>query len=582
MKKRLFLYGVVVLVVLVTQLFYSAGLFSKFENSLEDLLVTTKKFSPEIVILAIDNESLSRLGQWPWPRRVYADLLQVLETAPPKALGIDVALFEPSRLGVDDDQRLVEALASTSFPVVLSTEADPLILDQEGKARIGVLRSPLSDFLSYQNVSAGLANLILDGDGIVRKFPTRIVLDENKELKTFSYQLFSVAEKRRVVLEGVERIVYARTPGTIRKFHLSDVFENKDLVQQLSGKFVLVGATAPDLHDVKLTPISRGVEMPGVEIQANILNMLLEGYRLYPIHQYAMRAWLLIAAILPLFFFVRFKGIARPLIGNVVVGIVHTSLAVVLFENGLVANILHINLSWVLSTLSLFVYTYFATEKERREMRKLFSKYVARDVLEYIMKNPDKVSLGGEEKVVTILFSDIRNYTTFSETVKPKELISVLNRYLTAMTEEVLKNKGVLDKYIGDAVMAYWGAPIDDPDHADRAIETAFGMIKRLEKFNAELRAEGIQEIHFGIGIYTGPVIIGNVGSEMRLEYTVVGDTVNVASRLEGVNKELGTTILVGEATKKSVKGNYPFKSMGSVSVKGRKEPIAVYTIEGV
>jgi len=295
-----------------------------------------------------------------------------------------------------------------------------------------------------------------------------------------------------------------------------------------------------------------------------------------------MQLWILITILIPVFVFRRFRGVSRPFFINVIFGGVHTILAIVLFENGFVANIIHLNLGWMLSTLSVFGYTYFITERERREMRKMFSKYVATDVLEYIMKNPDKVSLGGEEKEVTILFSDIRGYTTFSESVIPKELVRVLNRYLTAMTEEILKHKGVLDKYIGDAVMAYWGAPMDDPDHADHALEAALGMIERLKKFNEELKAEGVKEIRFGIGIYTGPVIIGNVGSEMRLEYTVIGDTVNVASRLEGVNKELQTTLLVGESAKNKIKGKYAFKSMGSVSVKGRKEPLQVYTIEGL
>ncbi len=585
MKKGPLLFGMIVCVIFLVEGSFSYGLFTKFENSLEDLLVVPKPFNSDIVILSIDNESINRVGQWPWPRATYAHIFKILEEAHPKVVGLDVALLEKSRLGEFDDAVLAATLASTSYPIVLSAEADPLILDKGMLPRAGVLRTPLPSFLTSQNISIGHTNLILDPDGVVRKVPLKVLSREGNTIRSFAYEILSKIQKGlpgEGNLETISRIVYSRAPGSVIRKPISSVLEDNSIASSLANKIVLIGATAPDLHDTKITPLSKGVEMPGVEIQANIVNMLARGYSLVPIPTRAMQLWILITILIPVLVFRRFKGASRPVFVNVAFGVVHTILAVVLFENGLVANIIHLNLGWFLSTLSLFGYTYFTTERERREMRKMFSKYVATDVLEYIMKNPDKVSLGGEEREVTILFSDIRGYTTFSESVTPKELVRVLNRYLTAMTDEVLKHKGVLDKYIGDAVMAYWGAPMDDPDHADHAIEAALGMIERLKIFNAELKAEGIHEIRFGIGIYTGPVIIGNVGSEMRLEYTVIGDTVNVASRLEGVNKELQTTLLIGESAKNKIKGKYAFKSMGSVSVKGRKEPLQVYTIEGI
>ncbi|MBI5421173.1 MAG: adenylate/guanylate cyclase domain-containing protein [Parcubacteria group bacterium] len=585
MKKSLLLFGIVACVILIVEGSFSYGLFTKFENSLEDILVTTKPFNNDIVILAIDSDSIGRIGQWPWPREIYAHILKILESAHPKAVGVDVAFLERSRLGEFDDAVLATALASTSYPVILSAEADPLLLDSGMLPRAGILRPPLPSFLASPNVTIGHTNLILDPDGIVRRIPINILLHEGDKVRAFGYEVLSRIQKTlpsERVFGATSRIVYSRAPGTIVRRHISDVLEDGTIISALQNKIILIGATAPDLHDTKLTPLSRGIEMPGVEIQANIINMLSRGYSLVPIATKAMQIWIIITILLPVLVFRRFKGVSRPLLVNVVLGGIHTTIAILLFENGLVANIIHLNLGWIFSTLSLFGYTYFTTERERREMRKMFSKYVATDVLEYIIKNPDKVSLGGEEKEVTILFSDIRGYTTFSETVTPKELIRVLNRYLTAMTDEILKHKGVLDKYIGDAVMAYWGAPMDDPDNADHAIEAALGMIERLKKFNEELRAEGIKEIRFGIGIYTGPVIIGNVGSEIRMEYTVIGDTVNVASRLEGVNKELHTTLLIGESAKNKIKGKYAFKPMGAVSVKGRKEPLQVYTLEGL
>ncbi len=213
-------------------------------------------------------------------------------------------------------------------------------------------------------------------------------------------------------------------------------------------------------------------------------------------------------------------------------------------------------------------------------MKNLFSKYVSKDVLNEILSDPSKVALGGEEKEVTVFFSDIRGFTTISEKTTPKELVRILNTYFTAMTKEVLDNGGVLDKYIGDAIMAFWGAPIADPDQAENALKASLSMLEQLKELNKELRALGDPEIHIGIGLYTGPAIVGNVGSDLRFDYTVMGDTVNVASRLEGLNKEYKTEIIIGETTKNKIKGNYVFRALGSVAVKGRKEPLNIYTIE--
>jgi adenylate cyclase len=199
------------------------------------------------------------------------------------------------------------------------------------------------------------------------------------------------------------------------------------------------------------------------------------------------------------------------------------------------------------------------------------------------------VSLGGEEKEITVFFSDIRGFTTLSEKTTPKELVRILNRYFTAMSEEILKNAGVLDKYIGDAIMAFWGAPVDDPGQADNALKAALGMLAKLKELNEELRASGDPEINIGIGIYTGPAVVGNMGSEQRFDYTVMGDTVNVASRLEGLNKEYQTRLIIGESTKNKItlrlaqgEKDYKFRFLGSVAVKGRKEPLNIYTLEDI
>lgn len=200
-------------------------------------------------------------------------------------------------------------------------------------------------------------------------------------------------------------------------------------------------------------------------------------------------------------------------------------------------------------------------------------------VLEEILVDPAKVALGGEEREVTVLFSDIRGFTTLSEKTSPQELVRILNKYFSRMSAEIVNREAVLDKYIGDAIMAFWGAPLEDTMQADHALAAGQGMIIALHKLNEELRAAGDPEIAIGIGIHTGPAVVGNIGSEFRFDYTLIGDTVNVASRLEGLNKEHKTTLILSESTKSKLHSDHAFRSLGEVSVKGRKEPLHVFTL---
>lgn len=560
---------------------FALGLFSGLENFLEDRLFTPKPVSPEIIILAVDSESINKIGQWPWPRAVFADALAKMNRRPPKAVGLDVIFAEPSRRGPADDKKLEEALARASYPTVLPIEASPLILEKNKTPRAGNSLNTLPAFAAFPQTSVGHVNLILDSDGVVRNFPPVADFGEREQIKSFAYELALRSGETidGTTLEKSERIVFAAPSGSIRRVPFWRIAEEKE-APELEGKIVLIGATSPDLHDSKPTPLGRGTEMTGVEIQANILNMLLNGYRLKPLGASTAALWLLFAAILPAMIFITFSKSLKPFFINLAAGAGHLAAAVWLFERGTVTNILHINGAWIFSTITLFSYRYFSGEKERREMRNLFSKYVSKDVLEEILRDPSKVTLGGEEKEVTVFFSDIRGFTTLSEKTTPRELIEILNRYFTAMSEEVLKNGGVLDKYIGDAIMAFWGAPIADENQAANALKAAAGMVGKLAELNRELKEKWNAEINIGIGIYTGPAVVGNIGSAQRFDYTVIGDAVNVASRLEGLNKDHKTRIIVGETTKEKARGDYRFKSLGSVAVKGRKEPLNIYTID--
>ncbi|MDP3795219.1 MAG: adenylate/guanylate cyclase domain-containing protein [bacterium] len=585
--------GIALFVGLAVASSFALGLFGGLELFLEDILFSQKPISSDIVIVAIDNESLQKIGQWPWPRKVFADFLHTVDAAKPRAVGFDVMLSEPSRLGEEDDVALQAALDRISYRVVFPIEA-VLREDAKGSFRAESLLRTLPRFTESKNAAAGHVNLLLDRDGTARKFLPEIGIEDNgqkKMVRTFADEVYA----RRDPLESQEayalgaagepvRIVYAGPPGTIRRIPFWRLVEKGDdtspLLDSLKGKVILLGATAPDLHDERSTPVSAGIPMPGVEIQAHILNMRIMGYSLAPLGGAFTFLWIFGSSLAAALLFIVFKTTVRPVAVSLILGVAQIGSAVVLFNTGIASNIVHTTFAWGGSAVSLLAYRYFYGEREKKELTRVFSKYVSGEVLKEILRDPGKVSLGGEERMVTVFFSDIRGFTTISEKMAPKELVRILNGYFARMGGEVIKNHGVLDKYIGDAIMAFWGAPVDDPDQADHALCASLEMLKKLKQYNEELKETGDPEIDIGIGLYTGPAVVGNVGSKDRFDYTVIGDTVNVAARLESLNKEYKTHIIVGESTKNMIKADVRWKPLGSVTVKGRKEPLAIYTVE--
>jgi adenylate cyclase len=239
----------------------------------------------------------------------------------------------------------------------------------------------------------------------------------------------------------------------------------------------------------------------------------------------------------------------------------------------------------LLSVLAVYVgvtlYRYITEEREKQKIRGAFQYYLTASVINEMLKDPTKLKLGGDKKKLTVLFSDIRGFTTISEKLSPEDLVHLLNEYLTSMTDLVFKYEGLLDKYMGDAIMAVWGAPLDQPDHAERACRTALEMLAELRKLQAKWTAEGRPPMDIGVGINTGDMVVGNMGSQMRFDYTVMGDSVNLGSRLEGINKEYGTNIVISEFTYEAVKDSLFCRELDSVRVKGKKLPVKIYELLG-
>ena len=542
---------------------FSLGLFRGAELSLEDRLFAGKPIDHRIVILAADDSSISKIGAWPWPRAVWGTLISKLAVEQPAVIGLDVLLSEASLRGNADDAALAQTLKETPAHVVMPKENGSNLV-------------PLPLFTSQKSVTTGTVNFITDPDGVVRRAPL---------LGSFASE---VAQKARAnttdPTAGNSRIVFAGPPGSVRTISIGEYLAGTSRVS-LRDAVVLVGATAPDLHDDQVVPTSAGTSMSGVEIQAQTVNMLVNGYTLATIPLPFEFAWIILLALLPALFFTLFPRSVKPIAASIATGIFSTLLIIILFGQGTVVDIIHTNLAWIFSTAALFAYRYFVTEKERREMRHAFSKYVSKDILNEILEDPKKVQLGGAEKDATVFFSDVRGFTTLSEGLTASELVAFLNKYLTVMTDIAIEHRGVIDKYIGDAIMAFWGAPISTTTHAVSAMLASLEMVEALHVFNEVSKRDGQPPIDIGIGLNSGPVVAGNMGSTKRFDYTVMGDTVNLASRLEGQTKTYGVHVIASEnsiakVTKEDrAKHDLIFRELDKIKVKGKKLPVTIFEV---
>ncbi|MEN9342068.1 MAG: hypothetical protein RIQ54_324 [Candidatus Parcubacteria bacterium] len=584
MKKIYIPIGIGLAVATVFAFMMYSGLGAGQQQLLEDLLIPVHEPTNQTVLLVIDDASIERIGQWPWPREVFARVLNQLNNnqSQPKVVGLDVLFSEPSRIGDSDDEALAYAIKNAQYPIIVPAQIQDIEIRKDTVQGTGMV-STMSTIASYATV--GHANLIIDSDGVARRFASSIATDDGEQVKNIKAFAVEVAEKataKKITppLKSQERIVFSGAPGTLVRIPFYRIWEgDASVVTRTKDKIVLIGATAPSLHDIQQVPVSRGIAMPGVEIQGNIVEMALKGHRLQTVSPVVTGLLIALAAIAAACF-AFFFGLAAASIIAVGMVIVEVVLIAMAYQQGVVVNMLYIISVTVASVVLVKAYKYAVIDTRTRQIKKVFSKYVSPRVLEEILKNPEAVKLGGEEREMTVFFSDIRGFTTISEQTTPTELVRILNEYFTEMTAEVLRTGGVVDKYIGDAVMAFWGAPIDDPDHADHAVEAALAMIEKLKVLNKKLRAQGDPEIKIGIGLYSGKAVVGNVGSNDRFDYTVIGDTVNAASRLEGLNKEYKTQIIISETVKNKLKKQYPLVCLGCAPVKGRKEPINIYTIE--
>lgn len=553
---------------------FSLGLFRGVEVVLEDVLYPSQPIDESIVIVGIDEDSLAAIGQWPWPRAVFGQFMDAVSSSEPETVAIDVLFAEPSRLGRKDDEVFAEALSRASTTVVLPVLGE-LSLDENGWSAAQVV-GPLEQF--NEHAVLGHANLIIDRDGLVRSTPTRVRSTAGETFESFAYLAAGMTEAAMS-----KRIAYAGRPGAIERYSFVDVLRG-DVVLPTHAR-VFVGATTPTLHDEQQTPVSAGVAMSGVEIQANIANMALLDLSLREVSWTTQIVALAVSVLVPMLLFVFFSRAQHAVLGSLLWGFIVTVGVVLSFQSGVIVNVVHTTLAWLIGMYAGFTHKYKKVNSEKRYLTEVMSKYVSRDVLKEVLERPEVLRLGGAERNTTIFFSDVRGFTTLSESLTPSGLVEFLNRYLTRMTDLILDRDGVVDKYIGDAIMAFWGAPLENNEHALDAVLTALDMTDALEEFNLQSENKDLPDIDIGIGLNTGDVVVGNMGSSQRFDYTVMGDAVNLAARLEGQTKTYGIHILISENTRKQLTDEMVeehalvIRELDRIQVKGKNEPVVVYQV---
>jgi len=605
-----------------------------------------KKTIRPVTIVDIDDKSLEKLGQWPWPRTRIADLVTELTRLGAAVIAFDAVFSEPDRLNpafaadtfrhLDEETRVkLRALPSNDQILADAIKASRVVLGESGlPEEIAALDKTLPvtgiamlgeepqrfmfDFpgllrnvpvLEHAAAGRGLFTIRPERDGIIRRVPM-IMQAQGQTMPSLTFEILRVASGSGTILIKAEKagiksigvkgfqiptdhngqlwVHYARNDASIY-VPAVNVLEKNVAPDMIAGKLVLIGTSAVGLNDIKTTPVSRA--MPGVEIHAQVLESALTGAVIsQPIYGIAVEfATALLFGLLVIAFAPQFGPITL-----VVLGAAFASMLIGLSVYFYAHDRLLIDFTYpLMSTTAIYltlIFTSFVREQaQRRQIRSAFGQYLSPALVEQLAQSPEKLVLGGEEREMTIMFSDMRGFTSISETYKndPQGLTALMNRFLTPLTNAILNRKGTIDKYMGDAIMAFWNAPLDDKDHQLNACEAALDMLERVDELNQAREQEAKEEgrpfipLNAGIGLNTGTCVVGNMGSDQRFDYSVFGDSVNLASRLEGQSKEYGFPIIVGSRTALAVKDRFAILELDFIMVKGKKEPEVIYAIAG-
>ena len=588
----------------------SMDLFQRFHSPLEN---------PEILMVEINQQALTSLSekgiQWPWPRQIYAPLVEVCAKAGAKGIIFDILLTEPSSYGKEDDLALAQAIrdaGSVFLPMSLSSKPSAR-QEASSPSRFGIRRAesliefrearsfvlPVPEFVAGVR---GLGNVILspDRDGVYRDVALFTRLQEFLLPSLTVAPLLDRVEFKegKVLMEG--RALYLNPEGQLLlhfygkdfqfpKLSALDVLSayqspNEPLSEKMrgaiKGRYVIVALTAPGLYDLKPTAVTS--VSPGAYVHGILLTNLLRGDHLREVGgEWKYALMFLLGSILGYAILVNVSFWKNTLIFLLFVLGWPALSSALFFTHDSWLGFLSFELAFFLVFGMTSTYSYNTEGKKRRVIRQLFSCYMSEVLVKELESNPQKARLGGDRRFITIFFSDLANFTTLSERFEPERIVSLLNEYFTEMSQVILDSQGVIDKYQGDGIMAFWGAPISLEDHAARACLAALECQSRMHKINESLSREGIPPLSMRIGLHSGDTVVGNMGSAQRFDYTIIGDNVNLASRLEGVNKQFGTKVIISETTYLHTRGGIEARELDLIAVKGKEKPIRIYELLG-
>lgn len=609
LQKRLLVSSALALSVgIVLTAAYHRQFFSAAQVQSTDFLFAARsgERSNSTVIVGIDQRSyralLPEYGPLAnWPRTLYATVLDKLREAGARVVVLDIFFDAPK----PEDPGLIAAMRKAGNVIVPFEAQGPKTLHpRPGVAQeFDVFVSPAAA-IQAAAAATGTVNVTSDRDTVVRSLP--LMLEANGEVRP-ALALTTVARfiRRPTVLDadptdetayGAGRAIplidngrmlinFLGPPssperdGTFTILSFVDVLNGSFKPDMVQDKIVLLGLTIRGVDEFA-TPTTAETRMWGVEVQANIVETILGERYLVPASA-ATTTLLLYAAAL---FGAWLAALTRPVraaLGLLGLLLLYFLASGILFDQGMLLNLIYPPAALALGFAVSQVYRLLFEQAQQQMMRDVMARYLSPSVSQWVLKQPERLTLGGETRTMTAFFCDLRGFTTLSQAMEPQALVALLNDYMSAMTEIVFRHDGVLDKYIGDEIMAFWNAPMDQPDHARRACATALDMVHRLHELRAQWKERGSPQLDLGVGINSGPMVVGNMGSRDRLAYTVLGDSVNIASRLQGVNKDYGTRVLISESTKQAAGDSFVYRFLDRVQVKGRTEPLACYEVVG-
>ncbi|MDP2167994.1 MAG: adenylate/guanylate cyclase domain-containing protein [Thermodesulfovibrionales bacterium] len=634
MRKSVIALLISVLVFSATTALYYSDSIERLEffffDSMVKLTRQDKRPSDKIKVILIDEASLKAMegiaGRWPWPRAIWADLLEFLSMGGARAVLFDV-LFTERQAGYND-KALVEATKTSgnvyhSMMILREPEGEspelgrPMPEEFVKKFSIKKISGAVDSepgtmkdnnfylpFKDLYDVSKGtsVVEFTPDSDGSFRR---------TKPLREYGGGYFSVlgiapfidAASEVSIGKGSITIGGSAMPvdekgnyiinmyGKVEAYSIGGIFASLQRIREgdieglvvdpveFKDVIVYIGGSAVGVEDLKATSIQP--RMPGVLLhQAIASNYLMNDFMKPPDRTLTMLS-ALIGAFLTTYMVLFLKSFSLRSVFPIAMLALYSACCLFAFKSDYVVELVPFSLATVSGSFLSFGYLTFTEAKEKRKVAQLFSQYVSKDVLDEIMRHrKDFMNTAGSKAEVSVLFTDIRGFTTFSENTPPDRVVEMLNCFFSKMAEIILANKGTLDKYIGDAIMAFWGAPVPDKDHALNAVTAAIEMLEALDDVNADLKQRGYENftLRIGIGINSGSVTIGSIGSEKKLNYTIVGDAVNLSSRLESMTKEHNTGLIISEYTYERVKDKIHCLELGNVKVKGREKPVRIYT----